>query len=102
MDGEDLLGLIVLWPETDHLYVYNIAVAPEAQGRGVATRLLPEQFGCLLCVGVVWAERVKEDLVGSAPTTASLSQVPRRLVCVADGGEFGVAGLRTRRVVLTG
>ena len=40
VDGDDLLGLIILWPEADHLYVDNIAVAPTAQGRGVAKQLL--------------------------------------------------------------
>ena len=35
-----LVGLIVLWPEDDHLYIDNIAVLPEAQGTGVGSALL--------------------------------------------------------------
>lgn len=33
-------GLIVAWPEVDHLYIDNIAVAPEFQGTGVGQKLL--------------------------------------------------------------
>lgn len=35
-----LVGLIVLWPEADHLYVDNIAVLPQLQGTGVGSALL--------------------------------------------------------------
>ena len=35
-----LVGLIVSWPEEDHLYIDNIAVHPEAQGTGVGGALL--------------------------------------------------------------
>lgn len=35
-----LVGLIVLWPKEDHLYVDNVAVLPEAQGTGVGAALL--------------------------------------------------------------
>ena len=38
-DGR-LVGLIVMWPQEDHLYVDNIAVVPEAQGTGVGGALL--------------------------------------------------------------
>lgn len=38
-DGR-LVGLIVMWPQQDHLYVDNIAVVPEAQGTGVGSALL--------------------------------------------------------------
>ena len=34
------VGLIVMWPQEDHLYVDNIAVVPEAQGAGVGGALL--------------------------------------------------------------
>lgn len=39
LDGT-VVGLIVLWLESDHLYVDNIAVTPSAQGHGVAMSLL--------------------------------------------------------------
>lgn len=35
-----MVGAIVLWPEVDHMYIDNIAVAPEAQTHGVGTALL--------------------------------------------------------------
>ncbi len=35
-----LVGLIVLWPKEDHLYIDNVAVLPEAQGAGVGAALL--------------------------------------------------------------
>ena len=37
---DQLVGLIVFWPIEDHLYVDNIAVLPQAQGRGVGSALL--------------------------------------------------------------
>ncbi|MXW60024.1 MAG: GNAT family N-acetyltransferase [Acidimicrobiia bacterium] len=37
---DQLVGLIVLWPKEDHLYVDNVAVLPEAQGAGVGAALL--------------------------------------------------------------
>jgi len=40
VDGDALLGLIVMWVEPDHLYVDNVAVMPEAQGRGIGSLLL--------------------------------------------------------------
>jgi GNAT superfamily N-acetyltransferase len=33
-------GVIVAWPEVDHLYVDNIAVDPDSQGTGIGSRLL--------------------------------------------------------------
>ena len=38
-DGR-LVGLIVMWPQEDHLYVDNVAVLPETQGTGVGSALL--------------------------------------------------------------
>jgi GNAT superfamily N-acetyltransferase len=40
MDGDMLLGCIFLRPETDCLYVGKLAIAPEAQGRGIGRQLL--------------------------------------------------------------
>lgn len=39
IDGR-LMGLIVMWPEPDHLYIDNIAVHPDSQGTGVGATLL--------------------------------------------------------------
>lgn len=35
-----ILGIVVLVPQPDHLLLDNIAVAPQAQGRGVGRRLI--------------------------------------------------------------
>ena len=35
-----LRGLIVMFPEADHLFVENVAVWPDAQGHGYGRRLL--------------------------------------------------------------
>jgi ribosomal protein S18 acetylase RimI-like enzyme len=39
-DGHGIIGLLVLVPEPDHLLLENIAVLPQAQGRGIGARLL--------------------------------------------------------------
>ncbi len=38
--GPELVGVLVLEPEADHLLLENIAVSPAAQGQGVGTLLL--------------------------------------------------------------
>jgi GNAT superfamily N-acetyltransferase len=38
--GHELVGVLVLEPEADHLRLENIAVSPEVQGQGVGTLLL--------------------------------------------------------------
>jgi ribosomal protein S18 acetylase RimI-like enzyme len=40
IDGETLRALIETALEPDHLFIVNIAVAPDAQGQGLGTRLL--------------------------------------------------------------
>ena len=40
--GDSLVGVIVMWPEADHLYVDNVAVLPETQGTGLGATLLGE------------------------------------------------------------
>jgi GNAT superfamily N-acetyltransferase len=37
---QSIVGVIVMWPEADHLYVDNVAVLPSAQGTGVGQLLL--------------------------------------------------------------
>lgn len=44
IEGEKLLGVIVLAPEPDHLWVDNVAVDPAARGRGLGTKLLELAF----------------------------------------------------------
>jgi ribosomal protein S18 acetylase RimI-like enzyme len=39
-DGSRIVGLLVLQPEADHLLLDNVAVHPDAQGRGVGRLLL--------------------------------------------------------------
>ena len=38
--AEGLLGLIVLEPRADHLFIENIAVSPRCRGRGLGSELL--------------------------------------------------------------
>lgn len=38
--NDQIVGVLVMWPEGDHLYVDNVAVLPAAQGLGVGTALL--------------------------------------------------------------
>jgi len=42
VDGDDLLGLIVMWARPDHWYVDNVAVWPRQQSSGVGSILLSE------------------------------------------------------------
>lgn len=39
-DAETLVGLLVCYPRRDHLHVANVAVSPEAQGRGIGRLLM--------------------------------------------------------------
>ena len=39
-DGRHLVGLVEMVPNPDHLLVENVAVAPDAQGRGLGRRLM--------------------------------------------------------------
>lgn len=39
-EGGALVGVIVLWPQDDALYIDNLAVAPAQQGRGIGRLLL--------------------------------------------------------------
>jgi GNAT superfamily N-acetyltransferase len=40
VEGDEILGLIVLAKEPDHLLVENVAVEPERQGQGIGRALL--------------------------------------------------------------
>jgi ribosomal protein S18 acetylase RimI-like enzyme len=42
MQGEQIVGVIVMWDEDEYFYVDNIAVDPSVQGRGVGSQLLAE------------------------------------------------------------
>ncbi len=39
-DGGGIVGVIELLPRDDHLWIENVAVAPDRQGRGLGRRLL--------------------------------------------------------------
>ena len=39
---DQVIGMLVLVPQSDHLLLENIAVLPGAQGQGIGTRLLGE------------------------------------------------------------
>lgn len=40
IQADRVLGLIVMWAESDHFFIDNIAVDPSVQGRGVGSELL--------------------------------------------------------------
>lgn len=40
IDGNAVVGVLVMWPHPDHLLVENLAVRPDRQGRGVGALLL--------------------------------------------------------------
>lgn len=40
VDGDEVVGVIVLIPLSDHLLIENVAISPTAQGRGFGRRLL--------------------------------------------------------------
>ena len=68
-----LVGLIVLWPQEDHLYIDNIAVHPEAQGTGVG--------GALLGLADQEAQRVglsEIRLYTNAKMTENIQYYPRK------------------------
>jgi len=72
VDGDVLLGVIVMWPEPDHLYVDNVAVMPEAQGRGIGTLLLGVADGEARRAGLG-----EIRLYTNEKMTANLSYYPR-------------------------
>jgi len=39
-DGDRLVGVLVMWPEGDHLFVENIAIDPADQGKGIGRQLM--------------------------------------------------------------
>lgn len=40
VDSATILGVLVMRPQRDHLFIENVAVAPEHQGKGYGSRLL--------------------------------------------------------------
>jgi ribosomal protein S18 acetylase RimI-like enzyme len=73
VSGAEIVGVIVMWPEHDHLYIDNVAVLPAAQGFGIGTTLLRV------------AEAVARDvdhaeirLYTNEAMTANLDYYPRR------------------------
>jgi ribosomal protein S18 acetylase RimI-like enzyme len=51
-DAGDVAGVIVMWAEPDHVYVETLAVRPDRQGSGIATRLLAAADRAALDAGV--------------------------------------------------
>ena len=68
-----VVGVIVMWPQDDHLYVDNIAVLPEAQGWGVGTALLQVADDAAL-----EGNRAEIRLYTNEAMTANLDYYPRR------------------------
>ncbi len=73
VSDDAVVGVIVMWPEEDHLYVDNVAVLPSAQGRGIGAALLQ--------VADVTARENRHAeirLYTNAAMTANLDYYPRR------------------------
>ena len=71
-DGS-ILGLIVMWPESDHYYVDNLAVFPYAQGSGLGRVLLHEAEAAARRSGLNKIMLYTNELM-----TANLAYYPRR------------------------
>ncbi|MEY2444823.1 MAG: hypothetical protein QOE00_1403 [Ilumatobacteraceae bacterium] len=72
--AEDLIvGVIVMWPEADHLYVDNVAVLPGSQGLGIGTMLLDAADTTARNKGI---DEIR--LYTNEAMTANLSYYPRR------------------------
>ena len=72
VDGNTVVGVIVMWPKTDHLYVDNVAVLPEAQGTGLGRALLVEADAAALRSG-----HHEIRLYTNEKMTANLGYYPR-------------------------
>ncbi len=72
VSGDAVVGVIVMWPEEDHLYVDNVAVLPELQGRGVGAALLR-----VAEVTARESDRAEIRLYTNAAMTANLDYYPR-------------------------
>lgn len=72
LDGE-IWGLIVMWPEPDHLYVDNIAVAPDHHGQGIGGLLLADAERA-----ATQADRSEIRLYTNEAMTENLDYYPRR------------------------
>jgi ribosomal protein S18 acetylase RimI-like enzyme len=71
-DGS-IVGVIVMWPEGDHLYVDNVAVLPGSQGLGIGTMLLDAVDAFARSNGL---DEIR--LYTNEAMTANLSYYPRR------------------------
>ncbi len=71
--GDRVVGVIVLWPEADHLYVDNIAVDPAIQGSGAGGALLAHADEAARAAG-----RSEIRLYTNEAMTENLDYYPRR------------------------
>jgi ribosomal protein S18 acetylase RimI-like enzyme len=82
-----IAGVLVLASGADHLLVQNIAVAPDAQGRGIGTRLLE-----LAELEAARAGLAEVRLYTNEAMTENLAYYPRR--GYAETGRSGDGGFR--------
>ncbi len=74
VDADDgVIGVIVLWPEPDHLYVDNIAVDPDIRGTGAGSALLAYADEAARAAG-----RSEIRLYTNEAMTENLDYYPRR------------------------
>ncbi|MEY2554654.1 MAG: hypothetical protein QOC57_2514, partial [Ilumatobacteraceae bacterium] len=70
---DSIVGVLVMWPEADHLYVDNVAVLPGSQGLGIGTMLLDAADTTARNKGI---DEIR--LYTNEAMTANLSYYPRR------------------------
>ena len=83
-EGRRILGMLVLSAERDHLLVENVAVVPEAQGKGVGHALMRLAEDRAAASGLA-----ELRLYTNAAMTENLAYYPRRGYVETHRGEEG-------------
>jgi GNAT superfamily N-acetyltransferase len=96
-EGRRILGMLVLSAEPDHLLVENVAVVPEAQGKGVGAALMRLAEDRAAANGLA-----ELRLYTNAAMTENLAYYPRRgYVETHRGGQGGYQRVFFRKRIAT-
>ncbi len=87
VDGRTIVGVIETMQREDHIWIENVAVAPEAQGRGIGRRLLDHAERIAMAAGCFEAR-----LLTNAAFEANVA-LYRRLGYVVDREEEFLNGI---------
>ena len=94
-DAEGLVGLIVLEPMADHLFIGNIAVGPRCQGRGLGSELLAFAEGRACAAGFRGATALyqrsprairSEGMAVGEPYSVLMALIPGLVVDATNSG----------------